>query len=277
MPVSRAGVLREARFVERKNRFVVRVQLEDTNDTVPAHLPNPGRLGEFLHDGTPYLVRKRPDARPDQATQHSVVAAKDGRFHVGSDLALGQAPGPGERDWAQAPWVVLDTHLANRLVEDALTRGVFDDVFSGRSAHRAEPAAHEGRFDFAIEADAGTWMVEVKSVTLIGTDGVTALFPDAPTKRGTRHVEELARRAREGQPAALVFLAMREDPTRVAPNTPMDPAFADALANAKQAGVDVTAYRIHQVDAGFKVAERLEVRLDPGDAATGIAKDAARR
>lgn len=268
MPVRPDGEMVEARFVDRPNRFVVVAETRD--GTVRAHCPNPGRLGEFLHEGTPYLLRRRPDASPDQATTHSVVAAVDGRFHVDSDLELGQAP-PGQTPSVdEGAWVVLDTQMANRLVDDALTRGVLDDAFPGRAGHRAEPAARGGRFDFEIETDEGPVMLEVKSVTLIGTDGETALFPDAPTERGTRHLRELTERAREGQPAAVLFVAMREDAERVAPNTPMDPDFADALATARTAGVSVTAHRVEVRPSELELGERIPVVLDPGDAATGV-------
>lgn len=241
MPVTPEGSLHEARFLERPNRFIVVAELD--GERVRAHCPNPGRLGEFLHEGTPYRLRKRPDATPDQATRYSVLAAVDPRFHVDSDLSLGQAPPADERSFDDGAWVVLDTQLANPLVADALESGRLRDVFEGYAGHTREPAAGEGRLDLAVDADAGRTLVEVKSVTLIGNDGETALFPDAPTERGRRHVRELAERAREGHPVALVLVAMREDAASIAPNTFTDPAFADALADAREAGVELVGAR----------------------------------
>lgn len=268
MPVSPSGELREARFLRRPNRFVVEAELD--GETVRAHMPNPGRLGEFLREGTPYLLRRRPDATPEQATTHSVLAAVDGRFHVDSDRALGEAPPTDERSFDDGAWVVLDTQLANRIVEDALERGQLRDAFGELEALRPEPAAHEGRFDFALETAEARWMVEVKSVTLIGDDGRTALFPDAPTERGTRHVRELAERARAGEPTAIVLLAMREDAEQVAPNTPMDPAFAEALSEAEDAGARLLGYRLERVEDAFGLGPAIDVLLDPGGAATGV-------
>lgn len=268
MPVTPEGPLFPARFRKRPNRFVVVAEAED--GPVRAHCPNPGRLGEFLHEGTPFLLRRRPNARPEQATQCSVVAAKDGRFHVDSDLALGQAPPREERSFDQGAWVILDTQMANRIVDDALSRGHLDEAFPGRAQHRAEPSVESGRFDFEIVTDAGRCMLEVKSVSLVGTDGKTALFPDAPTERGVRHVRELTERARDGEPAAVCLLVMREDAQRVAPNTPTDPAFADALAQAREAGVRLLGYRVEiGEDHAVSLGSRIPVALDPGDAATG--------
>lgn len=268
MPVTPEGETVEARFVERPNRFVI---VADTDEgTVRAHCPNPGRLGEFLHEGTPYLLRRRPDATPEQTTTHSVVAAVDGRFHVGTDMALGQAPPPEERSFDDGAWVVLDTQMANALVDEALARGRLEDAFPGRRSHTREPPAHEGRFDFRVETQDEPWIIEVKSVTLVGSDGRTALFPDAPTERGTRHVRELAERAREGERNVVILLAMRGDAERVAPNAPMDPAFAQALAEADEAGVRLLGRRIRRVGEGFEVGEGIEVALEPGPAATGV-------
>lgn len=261
MPVTFEGELREGRFLERPNRFVVVVGLE--GERIRAHCPNPGRLGEFLHEHTPFLVRRRPDATPDQATRWSVAAAMDGRFHVDSDLDLGQAPPPGERDFDDGAWVILDTQKANALVADALDRGELHDVLGTSSHHEPEPAAREGRFDFRLETDAGSRMVEVKSVTLVAEDGRTALFPDAPTERGTRHVRELTERAREGEQATVLFVAMREDVDRVAPNASTDPAFAEALGRAAEAGVDVRAIRARFDGEQLWLGERLPVRLNP--------------
>lgn len=268
MPVKPEGALREARFLERPNRFVVVAEID--GEQVRAHCPNPGRLGEFLHEGTPYLLRRRPDATPEQATRWSIVAAMDGRFHVDSPLALGQAPPPEQRSFEHGVWVVLDTQMANAIVDDALERGRLDDVFGERISHEREPAAREGRFDVAIHTEGRDWLVEVKSVTLVGTDGRTALFPDAPTERGTRHVRELAERAEEGEHVAVLLLAMREDAERVCPNTPMDPAFAEALARARTAGVELVGYRIRRAGDAFELGACIPVELDPGEAATGV-------
>lgn len=268
MPVTINGPLEPARFVERPNRFIV--VAETSKGRVKAHCPNPGRLGEFRHPGTPYLLRRRPDASEDQATEYSVVAAKDGRFHVDAPLALGQAP--DEASFEDGAWVLLDTVLANRLVAEALSTGAMEHVFGIVDAYTREPASGSGRFDFSWETDEGRLLLEVKSVTLIGNDGATALFPDAPTERGTRHVRELTKRARDGDPAAVAFVALREDAERVAPNAFTDPGFAEALARAIEAGVDVFGLRagfdleLGQVD----LETRIPVVTDPGDAATGV-------
>lgn len=237
MPVKPDGELVEARFVERPNRFIV--VAEAAGETIRAHCPNPGRLTEMQHPGNPFLLRKRPDATPDQATTHSVVAAMDPRFHVDSDLELGQAP--EDPSFSEGAWVLLDTQMANRLVVDALDDGRLEELAEPHADYRTEPRVDHGRFDLAIDTDDGERMVEVKSVTLIGDDGRTGLFPDAPTERGVRHVRALAERAREGQLATLFFACYRTDAEQIAPNAATDPDFAKALREAREAGVQTVA------------------------------------
>lgn len=270
MPVRLPGRVVEASFVERPNRFVVVANME--GERVRAHCPNPGRLGEFLHEGTPYLLRRRPTASKEQATTHSVVAARDPRWHVGAPIGLGQAP-EGGASFEEGAWVVLDTGVANRVVKEALGEDGLGDVLGEVRGFVGEPRVGEGRLDFAADkAGGGRVLVEVKSVTLIGNDGETALFPDAPTERGLRHVRALTKHAQEGGDAVLLFVVLREDATRVAPNTFTHPAFQRGLKAAKEAGVRILARGIEATwrKATFRLGAPLGVRLDPGTAATGV-------
>ncbi len=270
MSVRLPGRVVEARFVERPNRFVVEARVGGKR--VRAHCPNPGRLGEFLHEGCPFLLRRRPDASKDQATTHSVVAALDPRWHVGSARALGEAP-EGEASFDEGSWVVLDTGVANKVVRDALARGGLEDVFGPMRGFRGEVSVGESRLDFEVDAGGGERvLVEVKSVTLIGNDGETALFPDAPTRRGLRHVHALTEHAQSGGEAVLFFTVLREDALRVAPNTFTHPAFATALEKANQAGVRIIARSIQAAwgTATFHLGDPLGVRYDPGPSATGV-------
>ena len=98
------------------------------------------------------------------------------------------------------------------------------------------------RIDFRLStADGRVCWVETKSATLVHDDG-RAYFPDAPTERGRRHVEELAHLALTGVRAAVVFIIQRPDAVSIAPNRATDPAFADALALAQERGVELYAY-----------------------------------
>ncbi|MGI6169202.1 MAG: DNA/RNA nuclease SfsA, partial [Christensenellales bacterium] len=110
--------------------------------------------------------------------------------------------------------------------------------------------------------------IEVKGVTLV-EDGI-GLFPDAPTVRGRRHVDELAQLAREGARAAVLFVVQREDGRKVAPNWRTDPAFAEALARACAEGVEARAYgcRISPEEAVLQRELPVDLSYPPGGLGT---------
>lgn len=105
----------------------------------------------------------------------------------------------------------------------------------------------------------GPVWVETKSVTLV-EDGV-ALFPDAPTLRGQRHLGQLMEQARRGEGAAVVFVVQRPDAEAFAPNARADPAFAARLTEATAAGVRVCAYACAVSRGEIRVAQALPVWL----------------
>ncbi|MDD4264165.1 MAG: DNA/RNA nuclease SfsA, partial [Firmicutes bacterium] len=100
---------------------------------------------------------------------------------------------------------------------------------------------------------------EVKSVTLV-ENGV-ALFPDAPTKRGVKHVNELIRLKQSGYNAAVLFIVQRSDAKKVSPNRKTDPQFAKALAKAKSVGVKIVAYGSRLDTGGITLLESVPVVL----------------
>jgi sugar fermentation stimulation protein A len=207
------GPLVAGTFIRRDNRF--RATVEVGGQPVWAHVPNSGRLGELLVSGHPVLLRQAD--LPHRKTKY--------------DLALVEL---------DRGLVSVDARLPNKLVHEAIAAGQMPE-FIGYETIRREVAYGASRLDFVLEDDERRCFIEVKSVTLV-CDGV-ALFPDAPTQRGRRHVGELAQAVQEGERAAVVFAVQREDATMFAPNDGADPAFGQALREAARAGVEVYAYR----------------------------------
>lgn len=234
LPLS--GPLVETRFIERPNRFLLVLEVPDaTSGTgrtpraertpgggrVEAHLADPGRLKELLLPGRRVWVRHA--AAPGRKTDWSAV--------------LVETPdGDGLTS--------VDTTLPNRLVHAALEAGALDE-FDGWTLERREFPLGRSRIDFLLAADDGRKLaLEVKSVTLVQDD--VALFPDAITARGARHVRELTEVAgRDGWEAAILFVLQRSDARRIHAARAIDPDFADALAGAKDAGVRVLGRRCH--------------------------------
>ena len=210
------GPLAEARLVERPNRFLVSARRG--SEVVEAHLPNPGRLEELMSPGR--RLRLRPAKRPGRKTDWTAV--------------LVETP-------AGDGWVSLDTTLPNRLVGRALRRGWLDEL-AGWELEGREVTLGGSRFDFVLADGPRRLALEVKSVSLV-SDRV-GRFPDAVTARGTRHVRELAGiSGRDGWSAAVLFVAQRADVDRVVADGEIDPDFAEALREARSAGVRTLARR----------------------------------
>jgi len=201
----------EARFLSRPNRFLVRVVRG--RRAFSAFLPNPGRLEELLLPRAILRVCPAPDLR--RKTRYDVLAVRSGE-----------------------EWVSLDTRLANATLAAALDRKGLPE-FEEFRRYRREVSALGSRFDFLLEGARRCWL-EVKHCSLV-RDG-TALFPDAPTERGVRHLEGLSQLARQGDRAACLFLVVRSARS-FAPNEATDPAFASALRSAARDGVEVYARR----------------------------------
>jgi sugar fermentation stimulation protein A len=156
-------------------------------------------------------------------------------------------------------WVSLVPVLANRIFEAALARGGVPG-FRGARVVAREVTRGGSRLDFLLEQRREPLLVEVKSATLV--EGGRALFPDAPTTRGTRHLTELTAAERSGTRAAVVFLVQRSDARLLAPHAGNDPAFAAALRTAARAGVGIHAYSCRITRRGASLMGRIPVRLE---------------
>jgi len=210
-----AAKLIPATFIKRDNRFRVTVRVE--GHLVWAHLPNSGRLRELLVPGRRVLLS---------------AAQAPGRL-TAYDLLMVDLDGT---------LVSIDARLPSHLLYEALQAGRLEE-FAGYAQVRREVTYGQSRLDLVLERgpDGRRCFIEVKSVTLV-KEGV-ALFPDAPTQRGRRHLGELARARAEGHRAAVAFVVQRDDTIRFSPHDEADPAFGQALREAAQAGVEVYAYK----------------------------------
>jgi len=222
-----------ARFRRRFNRFLVEAETEA--GVVEAHLADPGRLLELLRPGAD--CRLRPERAAGRRTAFTVALVH-----------------------ADGVWVSVDTNLPNRLVETALRAGAIHE-FRDYSLVRREVRLGRSRFDFHLMSAGMDVLLEVKSVTLV-RDGV-ALFPDAPTARGARHLQALQDAAAKGFLGTVLFLVQRSDAREMRPHAVLDPGFAQGLAEAYRRGIEVLAYAAVPEPAGIRLAQRLPVVLPP--------------
>ncbi len=210
--------LQPARFVRRENRF--RAIVERDGQLLAAHVPNSGRLGELFTPGAAVWV---------------AMASEGGARKTACHLALVEYAGT---------LVSVDARLPNRLVAEALAAGRLAPL-AGYSQIQPEVRVGASRLDFLLNdgphSDQPRCWLEVKSVTLV-EEGV-ALFPDAPTARGVKHLEELAALRRAGERVAVGFVVQRSDAVRFTPHPTADPAFAATLRQVHGEGVEVYAWR----------------------------------
>lgn len=224
----------EAELVSRPNRFVALCRLG--RRTVPAHVPDRGRCLDLLVPGQPLILVAAPEP-PGQAAPR----------RTGYTALLARARTP------PSPWVCLDPAGAPRLVEAALEAGLLGPL-RPRRVTRREVALGSSRIDLLLDGDL---LCEVKSVG--AARGGVALFPDAPTLRGVRHLELLARRARRGGRSAVVFCAQRADARAIAADETIDPAFARALRRARAAGVRVAGLACAAEPRGMRLLGEIPV------------------
>lgn len=221
--------LMPVRVVRRVNRFVVEAD-DENGQRWPLHLPNSGRMQELLTPGTLGLAH---------------FHGKSGRRTAGTLLLVRYA----------GRWVSVDAHMPNRLFARAQDMRALSP-FEAYDRWQSEASVAGVRFDFVLDNQC---YVETKSCNLV-EDGV-ALFPDAPTDRGTRHVEVLASLVQEGYRAAVVWFVQRDDAVVLRPHWKADPAFGHALTQAVAAGVEVYAYRCRVTPEGVTVLGMMPVEL----------------
>lgn len=202
--------IRKGRFIERPNRFIAYVDIEGNRETV--HVKNTGRCAELLVPGAAVYVQESDN--PSRKTRWDLIAVEKGERMVN-----------------------MDSQVPNKLVVEWLGEGnLFEDI----TRIRPEYTYGSSRLDLFVEADGKKVFIEVKGVTL-EEKGVVR-FPDAPSERAVKHVEELKAAAGEGYEAYIFFVVQMKGVRYFTPNMDTHPAFGEALVSAAKAGVHILAY-----------------------------------
>ena len=213
-----------AAFIRRINRFVAEVMIDGHAEQV--HVKNTGRLQELLVPGAKVTLQKAAD--PTRKTTFDLISVYK----------------PG------LEWVNIDSLVPNALMKQWLAGQHYDVV-------KPEYTYSTSRFDFYMERQGEKYLTEVKGCTLAADmeQGI-GLFPDAPTLRGVKHLEELAAAAEEGFHCQLAFVIQMNGIRKVLPNHDTQPEFGQALDHATKAGVQIAYYKCHVE------ADRIEIVSD---------------
>ena len=197
-------------FLDRPNRFIAHVLIGGEEKTV--HVKNTGRCRELLIAGAEVWLER--SANPSRKTGYDLIAVR-------KDSGL---------------LVNIDSQAPNKVAREFLESQGFSRIVP-------EHTFGDSRIDFYMEKGAEPYLLEVKGCTL--ERGGVGYFPDAPTERGVKHLRELAKAAKEGYHAAVMFVIQMDGVTEVRPNTDTHPAFAAALEEAEAAGVEVLFLPCH--------------------------------
>lgn len=229
--------IKEGHFLERPNRFVAYVNIDGRKEKV--HVKNTGRCRELLTENA--LVYLDKSGSPGRNTEYDLVAVRKGTRIINMD--------------SQAP---------NKAVQEWLYTG---ELFPDMTSLKPETKYRNSRFDFYAETPDNKVFIEVKGVTL-EQEGVV-LFPDAPSERAVKHVEELMEAVKEGYGAYIIFVIQMEGVKYFTPNCPTQPEFAQALLKARQAGVRILAYDCAVTPDSMTIHNPVPVKLTKIEEASG--------
>jgi len=218
-----------AKFLSRPNRFIAHIDLDGKKEI--AHVKNTGRCRELLTENATVFVQKSDN--PNRKTKYDLIGVLKGEKMINMDS---QIPNKVFGQWAE-------------------TSGFFGDL----KLIKAEKTFGSSRFDLYSETEKDKIFVEVKGVTL-ENDGVV-MFPDAPTERGVKHINELCTCLESGYKAYIFFIIQMDNVKYFTPNRQTHPAFADALKNAAEKGVGVYALDCKVTQNSIVADKFVEIKL----------------
>ena len=203
------GKIVSGEFISRPNRFIAQIMINGKEETV--HVKNTGRCKELLTNKAKVILEEFPESS-SRKTRYDLIAVYK------NDLLIN-----------------MDSQCPNKAAGEFIPK-----LFDGITLIRPETKFGDSRFDFYIEAGERRIFMEVKGCTL-ENNGV-CMFPDAPTERGVKHINELIKAGNEGYEAYILFVIQMSQARYFTPNRETHPEFAEALKKASESGVNVLAY-----------------------------------
>lgn len=219
----------KGQFISRPNRFIAQVEIENQIHTV--HVKNTGRCRELLTENAVVILEE--SSNPLRKTKYDLIAVYKGDTLVNMDS---QAPNKAVGEWLEKGGLIESPTLV-----------------------KAEKTFGSSRLDFYVESENEKAFIEVKGVTL-EEEGV-AKFPDAPTQRGEKHLNELINAKRQGYRAIALFVIQMKGCRFFTPNAATDPQFAKTLKKAQKEGVEIIAVDCIVTENSMIIDKQTEVKL----------------
>ena len=221
--------IQRATFLRRPNRFIAHIEVDGREEV--CHVKNTGRCRELLTDRATIYVEYHDN--PKRKTKYSLIAVEKGDLLINMD--------------SQAPNKVVGEWLLEK------------EPFGKVKLLKPECTYGSSRFDFYLETEAEKVFIEVKGVTL--EEAGIVRFPDAPTERGIKHLEELCACVEAGYKAVVIFVVQMEGMQHFEPNDKTHPQFGEALRQARKAGVEVLAYECKVTPSSLEITKSIPVML----------------
>jgi len=218
-------------LIRRYKRFLADVRLENEK-TLTVHCPNSGSMLGCSDPGSPVMLSRSDN--PHRKYSHTLEMVQSG-----------------------LTWIGVNTSLTNRLVREALENGTVDDFGRPETISPEVKTSANTRLDFLLEKQGKKVFLEVKNCSL--AEKRVAMFPDAVTARGTKHLHELAALKKQGHRAAVLFCVQRQDADVFRPAAEIDPLYAETLFSVAAEGVFVLAYQAEVNPREIRITRKLPV------------------
>lgn len=218
-------------LVKRYKRFLADISLPD-GSILTVHCPNSGSMKGCSSPGSEVVISKSANPKRKYAWTLEMVREKN-------------------------CWIGVNTSMTNKLVREGLESGVIDDFGQITSIQPEVKVSDKSRLDFLVQAGDKKNYIEVKNCSL--AENSVALFPDAITSRGTRHLLELDRLREEGAGTTVIFCVQRTDVRSFMPAESIDPEYAETLYRVHENGVMILAYQADVCPSSVTIAKKIPV------------------
>ena len=220
-------------FIKRYKRFFVDIKI--SNSIITAHCPNTGSMMGLLKKGNNVWLTKSDN--PNRKLKYTLQVIQDQKSKVG-----------------------INTHLTNKIVYDALRKGIIKSFKNLNNIQQEVKFSENTRFDFLLTKKTKQIFVEVKNVTLSRKKQI-AEFPDAITSRGLKHIQELLKANKKGYEIYLLFVIQRDDCNTFELAKDIDPEYCELLLKAVKKNLKILCFDCKFSSKGIKLNREINFKI----------------